>query len=155
MSGKFASLHAGLLARKGHAQPAQPSALGQVDYVDHGPPPVRPASVPGPQRPVATRRPPRPVDADPLAQPDSHPCCGGQRLAELASRLPTSHGPLTCRAQMRLDSEQKRRLQTAALQLGWSQQRIMADALDDWLDKLAGDELGNCACMQRRPDTED
>jgi len=34
MSAKYASLHAGLLARKGEASPAIPSPLGQVSYTD-------------------------------------------------------------------------------------------------------------------------
>ena len=56
------------------------------------------------------------------------------------------------RAQFRLTPEQKRRLRTVAVQMNWPQQRILSDALDDWLDRLCEGEMSNCACLRARPE---
>jgi hypothetical protein len=51
---------------------------------------------------------------------------------------------------VRLTAEQKRRLGTVSVQMNWSQQRILALALDEWLDRLCTSEMKDCACLKAR-----
>ncbi|MDF1768521.1 hypothetical protein [Maricaulis sp.] len=179
MSAKYASLHAGLLARKGEASPALPSPLGQVSYTDlpqrRDIEPTRPenlasetretrqsliarktASPAGKPAPVAHpasdsgsgpslgRRPETSVSASPQGG-----CCS-EGVTPSPPPLPGPDGPLAHRATVRLTAEQKRRLGTVSVQMNWSQQRILAIALDEWLDRLCANEMSNCACLQAR-----
>lgn len=163
MSAKFASLHAGLLARKGEAAPAIPSPLGQVSYVDTGPAAgndterrdIEPTS----ERPLFRAK---PADTPPLGEASSAPlpeaapptmpegCCGGAPLADFAARPAAVHDVLDYRAEVRLSAEQKRRLRTVAAQMDWSQQRILSEALDTWLDQLSETAMKSCACLRAR-----
>jgi len=147
--GKYASLHAGLLARKGEASPAIPSAAaGPVSYVD------APAPTPTPveRRDIEARshrsaRPAKPVIA---CEPETDTtCCQGLTGTDLPA---DPHAGLARhhRAQLRLTAEQKRRLRTLAVQTDWSQQRILSDALDAWLDRISETEMRGCACLRNR-----
>jgi hypothetical protein len=142
MSAKFASLHSGLLARKGQATPA---VL---------PLPVVPEAVHASY-----------VDAPAPAQDES--CCGGAELvAKRSSAAQSAHaqahrsadhdehqelnGEHRTHVSVRLTPEQSRRLKTAAAQLHTSQQKIMADGLELYLDKLALEDLRGCRCLRAK-----
>ena len=143
MSAKFASLHSGLLARKGQATPAMvplpvvPQA-GSFSYVD-APAPARAES-----------------------------CCGAGGAAEKQSANALAAGGTNSNralehgahrdigadhrthVSVRLNSEQLRRLKTAAAQLHVSQQKLMADGLELYLDKLAVEDLAGCRCLKAK-----
>ncbi|OLF80808.1 hypothetical protein AWH62_13885 [Maricaulis sp. W15] len=180
MSAKYASLHAGLLARKGEASPAIPSPLGPTSYTDQPQrrdiDPPRPENQPREQQchntPLfARKRPPLPADAAPPPRhaPDtgsgtpgqqasetpasaSPPggCCSGAAPPNPPRPLPGPDAPLEHRTAVRLTAEQKRRLGTVSVQMSWSQQRILAIALDEWLDRLCETGMKNCACLKTR-----
>lgn len=170
MSAKYASLHAGLLARKGEASPALPSPLGQVSYNDR--PQRRDADLPRAETPLIARKPPPSPDTDGAAARSSantgpekpgQPavdtpapaspqggCCSGAAAPNTPPPLPGPDAPLVFRASVRLTAEQKRRLGTVSVQMHWSQQRILAIALDEWLDRLCASEMKDCACLKAR-----
>ena len=198
MSSKYASLHSGLLARKGHASPAIPSPLAHVSYTDepherrdiepqanapliarkpeHAPTentpaqhgearglrrlPTRPAESPSP-RPVRREAP----ASAPSSSAESHAretssrdtppvesgCCGGMAAMASDEAHHEHYDPASVfKAGVRLSAEQKRRLKTVAVQMNWSQQRILSEALDQWLDKMCEREMKNCACLRAR-----
>jgi predicted transcriptional regulator len=51
---------------------------------------------------------------------------------------------------VRLSPDQMRRLKTAAAQLHLSRQKIVADGLDVYLDKLAAEDLAGCRCLKAK-----
>jgi len=125
MSPRYASLHSGLLARKGEALPSSPTRLPESYYADakEAPTPPEPApshlqavsnEAPAPARP----RKPRRKSADPRRK-------------------------LT----LRLTPEQHRRLRIAAAQLDCSQQSLMVEALDALFEDLAQGQLAGCKCL--------
>jgi hypothetical protein len=144
---KFASLHGGLLARKGLATPA---------------------TLPLPVMPQQPR--PRYKDAPPPAVDET--CCGGalggdaeKVSAVVTLRAVRSTNPprvldhdaqqeinadLRTHVSVRLSPDQMRRLKTAAAQLHLSRQKIVADGLDVYLDKLAVEELAGCHCLKTK-----
>ena len=147
-SAKFASVHGGLLARKGLATPATlplqvTPQLAQPRYRDV---------------PVLTR---------------DEPCCSGASSGNDAQKQPaatTLHSvrganpqgtagreahheisaDLRTHVSVRLSPEQMRRLKTAAAQLHLSQQKIMANGLDVYLDKLSAEDLAGCRCLKAK-----
>lgn len=123
---KYASLHAGLLARKGEAQPAPVTQIGAV-FPDH-------AEVPEPPEP--TSRPKSPAQPAPPTK----------KLGELRRHPATARHKTT----VRLNDEQRRRLRLAAVQLERSQQSLISEAIDDFLDLLCERELPHCACLKKR-----
>ncbi|MED5550927.1 MAG: hypothetical protein VX529_16360 [Pseudomonadota bacterium] len=150
---KYASLHAGLLARKGEAVPAIPSGFAGASYVDR---PAQPLPVPDERRDVE-RRSDRPLFVrKPADETGDLPpvCCAGGDLPGLAE---DPHAGLARpgRAEVRLTAEQKRRLRTVSVQTGRSQQRILSAALDAWLDQLCETEMRHCACLKLRPESPD
>lgn len=151
---KYASLHAGLLARKGEAEPAIPSGFSGTSYVDR-PPARTSASPPEDRRDVEQRRdrpllPPKRAGADADAGTPRQGCCAGGEPPDLAAD-PHAGLARTGRAEVRLTGEQKRRLRTVAVQTGQSQQRILSAALDAWLDGLCETEMRHCSCLKARP----
>jgi hypothetical protein len=144
---KFASVHGGLLARKGLATPA-----------------TLPLSV----MPQQAR--PRYKDLPPPAPDET--CCGGFSGgdAEKVPAVVTLHAvrtnppprvvdyeaqqeinaDLRTHVSVRLSPEQMRRLMTAAAQLHLSRQKIVADGLDVYLDKLAAEDLAGCRCLKAK-----
>ena len=144
---KFASLHGGLLARKGLATPA---------------------TLPLPVMPQQPR--PRYKDAPPADLDEA--CCGGasggdvmRAPAEFTLHAVRDMNPhravdidtpqeigveLRTHVSVRLNSEQMRRLKTAAAQLRLSKQKIIADGLDVYLDKLAVEDLAGCRCLKAK-----
>lgn len=150
---KYASLHAGLLARKGEASPAIPSGFAGASYVDRPAEPAPPPAAAPEDRRDVERRSDRPLLARKAAPaPGVSGCCAGIDAPELAED-PHLGIARTGRAEVRLTAEQKRRLRTVAVQTGQSQQRILSAALDAWLDTLSETDMRHCACLQARPDT--
>lgn len=137
---KYASLHAGLLARKGEAEPAIPSGFSGTSHVDR--PPARTSASP--------LLPPKRAGADADAGTPRQGCCAGGEPPDLAAD-PHAGLARTGRAEVRLTAEQKRRLRTVSVQTGQSQQRILSAALDAWLDGLCEAEMRHCACLKARP----
>lgn len=144
---KFASVHGGLLARKGLATPA---------------------SLPLPVMPQQAR--PRYKDSPPPVPEET--CCGGfsggdvEKVPAVVTLHPvraanppraadyeTQHeinADLRTHVSVRLSPEQMRRLKTAAAQLHLSRQKIVADGLDVYLDKLAAEDLAGCRCLKAK-----
>ena len=183
-SAKFASLHSGLLARKGLATPAVlplpiVPALARLKYAD-GP---RHEDVPAP---ALFQYAGAPRHADVSAQRAEAPapvpeesCCGGaargaaERISAGAAGkrpAPVLHAVRSVNEQpapdydlqqesgveirthvsVRLNAEQMRRLKTAAAQLHLSQQKIIAEGLEHYLEKLAVEDLSGCRCMKAK-----
>lgn len=126
---KYASLHAGLLARKGEAQPAPVTQIGAV-FPDH-------AEVP---------RPPQ-AEPEPAVQP---PPRAERQAAPRVSNLKSHPRQARHKTTVRLTDEQRRRVRLASVQLERSQQSLVSEAIDDFLDQLCARELPNCACLRRR-----
>jgi hypothetical protein len=135
MSSAFASLHAGLLARKGAAAP---SVEGYVPFRPRpepaaSNPPVRAEEHPAPQ--VIGRIPAQPqpaaVSAPAAAQQDGTPAA-----------------LMRSRAGVRLTHEQLRALKLAALLLDRPQQDLIAAGVDLRLEDLACGPLEHCACFR-------
>lgn len=167
MNARYASLHAGLLARKGEASPALPSPAGPVSYTDQ--PQRRDADLPRSDTPMIARKtgpdrqparlntgpekPGQPAVDTPAPASPLGGCCSGAATPNSPPPLPGPDAPLAFRASVRLTAEQKRRLGTVSVQMNWSQQRILALALDEWLERLCASEMKNCACLKaRKPD---
>jgi hypothetical protein len=131
MGQKYASLHAGLLARKGEAMPASRPGLvpGLIERAAPVVETAAPQPQPEPQRPRPNPRPPAPSQS---AKP---------RLVE---NLPARH-----KTTIRLNAAQKRRLRLAAAVLDRSQQSLISEALDEFLDILAADPALDCRCLSR------
>lgn len=171
---RYASLHAGLLARKGEASPALHSAFAGASYVDAPAPEPRD---PGerrdatgadlPERALLLRKAPAfdaagaparepahdPAPDTPAVQPlpadaAARGCCEGAEVTWPAD--PHAGIDRLHRVEARLTAEQKRRLLTVAVQSGHSQQRILSDALDAWLDALCAGDMKECACLKAR-----
>ncbi|CTQ52377.1 hypothetical protein LP7551_00894 [Roseibium album] len=167
---RYANLHAGLLARKGEASPALPSAFAGASYVDapapepRGPSERRDATGADlPARAVLLRKAPaidaaraparEPAQATPAAEPlpadaAARDCCQGAGVTWPAD--PHADIDRLHRVEARLTAEQKRRLLTVAVQSGHSQQRILSDALDARLDALCAGDMQGCACLKAR-----
>ena len=151
-SAKFASLHGGLLARKGLATPAMLPLpiipqLARPQYTD---------------APAYTN----------VSAPGRDDLCCGDALGSTAENQPAATNLHSVRGanpqgkdyeghheigaehrthvSVRLSPEQLRRLKTAAAQLHQSQQKIMANGLDFFLDKLAAEDLVGCRCMKAK-----
>ncbi|MBI1361663.1 MAG: hypothetical protein GC155_15405 [Alphaproteobacteria bacterium] len=128
-SATFASLHAGLLARKGDAKPSSEPP--------HPPSHVEPAGFGQLRRPqggpswIATR---------PLEQPETEP--PPQTVGE-------EHGAhVPSRSTVRMTRDRARALRLAALILDRPQQEILAEGLDLQFEELACGDLSNCACFK-------
>jgi hypothetical protein len=153
---KYASLHAGLLARKGEASPAIPSGFANASYVDAPPPEAgsqrrdveaRSSRSVSPSKPVVECDRPRAACEDSAQAPS---CCAG--AGRMLPQDPHAGIERTGRAEVRLTAEQRRRLRTVAVQTSRSQQRILSDALDAWLDRLCETEMQDCTCLRPRPE---
>jgi hypothetical protein len=151
---KFATIHGGLLARKGEAAPAIRHSNAHVSYSD-GPPPVPAAGPVAPPEP----RPPLPLldvtfgdmrvpeagvptsCPGPSVRPKPRQACGREAPLDKGDR-PAG------RVSMRLTERQKRMVTIAAAVLGRSQQKLLSDALDAHLARLGAGELRSCACFK-------
>jgi hypothetical protein len=157
---KYASLTAGILARKGEAEPtATPFADQLLTRVGGPSPDLRGLTAmaghvhvePGYQKqqglkPLASafgRRPlppPEPLEEDEAG--DSHcVACPGPSPEDAAK---------TYHVNLRLKRMRFVKLKLAAALLRRPVQEIVSEALDDWFDKLPADVLGDCACLRAR-----
>jgi hypothetical protein len=162
---KFATIHGGLLARKGEAAPAVRHDHAHVSYRDGLPtapdarmapqPEVRPAlplldvtfgDMQAPEAGVPASSP------EPLIRPGLKQACGRE------TPVRKDDGPAG-RVSMRLTERQKRMVTIAAAVLGRSQQKLLSDALDAHLAGLGAGELRSCDCfkesLRREPDRAD
>jgi len=153
---KVAVLHGGLLARKGEARPM--ATFGEPTGA-HFAPPVRQAAPdrPEPQISDTVRTVP---DDKPEARQEpvvtgwqaKEPCAD---MAKCSNREPnldikaldkSKQGP-RIEVHARIDSASHRRLKIAAARLGRSQQQIVAEALDAYLEHIEVETLNACSCM--------
>lgn len=164
MSSKLASLHAGLIARKGEATPAVAHpAFSYVDAPRPAPQPVRhdgngngngierhSFATPGapPAGDVPQLRAPEPVRAAPSAP--ERPV----RAAPVRRHV-AGNEPRPFRLTLRLTADQRRRLRIAAAKEEMSLQEVLSDALDSHLDTLCACDLRECSCLAREDSQHD
>ncbi|RFB04221.1 hypothetical protein DX908_02330 [Parvularcula marina] len=115
----FASLHGGLLARKGNAQPA----IADLDLQ---------------RRSRRGDRDGEPVAVTPVA---ASSCSEKLHKAHAAPDKP--------RMTVRMTTRQQRLLRLVAAATDRSQQEILSMAIDQHLTKVIGEELGHCQCLRR------
>ncbi|WP_300528395.1 hypothetical protein [Maricaulis sp.] len=149
MGQKYASLHAGLLARKGEAMPASRPGLvpGLIERAG-------PAAEPNvPERPARSTPQPRPAPPQTTTQAGSapQPLKPVMRVQDTAKPASSARHKTT----LRLSPAQKRRLRLAAAVLDRSQQSLISEALDEFLDILAADPALDCRCLSRCSGTGD
>jgi len=148
---RFATIHGGLLARKGEAAPAIRHAQVQMSYSDRpvtapaastappvpGPPPAMPASPASRTEAVANAKPTLPTP----------PSCGMRPGVPAGTVAAGGREKPGGRASLRLTARQKRMVLIATAVLGRSQQRLLSDALDGYLNQLGASDLRSCACF--------
>lgn len=162
MTSKLASLHAGLVARKGEAAPAvSHTAFSYTDSRrevaleavarperDEGNDRARAAV----ERPLRTEETPAgPYRAAPRAPAQSQ-VRTLERTASVAEprsevERGKEHGPY--RLTFRMTPDQRRRLRIAAAQNEQSLQQLLSEALDNHLDGLCACSLSTCTCLSR------
>lgn len=151
MSSKLATLHAGLIARKGEARPAiAHAAFSYVDAPRPAPQPVRqdggieehgPSMAPQPAADVPVTPAPKPVSAAP--RPPAR-----VRAAPPQKSEDNDHSK-PFRLTFRMSADQRRRLRIAAAKEEKSLQEVLSDALDNHLDTLCACALRECSCLAR------
>jgi hypothetical protein len=162
MTAKFASLHAGLLARKGQASPVFVNPA--VTYIDDPRPMMDADDDDDAQRrdvasadglPLMAEK----VGGDEVSNGQLTPMLnGGRPMAVRPPRRPRlstdedTHGPY--RFSFRMPSDQHRRLRVAAAQKNVSLQQALSDALDNYLDGLCACSLKDCTCLAARDDAQ-
>jgi|GEM_PF-1159177 len=124
---KFASLHSGLIARKGEASPTPPINLDAIDF-DKSAASGAPTAAPSPvsfncDMPADIARPERPL-----------------RVAE---NNKSGVKALT----FRLDPNLYHRVQVAAAKLGWTSQDLLRASVEAHLAYLGRDVFPNCGCI--------
>jgi hypothetical protein len=175
---KFASLTAGLLARKGEAEPsATPFADQLLTRVGAPAVDLRPMIQNTPQRPQPThfgtpvfgRRAPHDVDhpheessetPPPAPLPLTAPTLVHSVDDDLQheSRCGSCPGPSaedaskTYHVNLRMKRMRFIRLKLTAALLRKPVQEIVSEALDAWFDTVPSDVLGDCACLHFRGD---
>ena len=162
---QFASLTAGMLARKGEAKPSQEPSFGSKPWQ----PPVVPAAASPPARQPAVHQPP--AAASNASRPDSLE--GKVRLQDVAAVWPQAkphhpaepdtgwiparpqqgYAPLNSfghpiKTTIRLTHAQARAVKLAALVLDKPQQEILTAGLLGRLEALACSDLSSCSCFK-------
>lgn len=173
MTSKLASLHAGLIARKGEAMPALSNP--GFSYVDTArpspvltqvpvPAPVRDSSngtkptdfpeveptPPVTAKPIVRQSPP--LNREKPTQPNLKP--NPEAITPRASREPVrkaeeDNHPRPHKLTFRMTQDQRHRLRIAAAQRDKSLQQILSDALDNHLDGLCACSPKGCTCLAR------
>lgn len=155
---KFAPLHGGLLARKGEAIPATIHPLGDQSFTTSSPSLRRiietkrapqPAPMPIPAD-LSTPDPPDPPPAGPAVQADPAQCASRCADAVAPALAPAPRRAQPFKASVRLSAPQRRLLRMVAAITNGSQQSILSQALDAYLESLAQAELRHCACYKKR-----
>lgn len=159
---QFASLHAGMLARKGEAQPSKEPAFGHKPWQ----PPVAPATLPPPQSQLAQPVLPPDPPGDPAAArvkvrlndvaavwpagKPAHPVdVDGSGWVPNRRQQQLALGSLGVpfKTTIRLTHAQARAVKLAALVLDRPQQDILTAGLIDRLEALACADLARCSCF--------
>jgi hypothetical protein len=162
---KFATIHGGLLARKGEAAPAVRHDHAHVSYSE-GPPSAPDARL----APPPEARPALPLldgtfghmqgpeAGVPVSCPEPHVRPGLKQACGRETPVRKGDGPAG-RVSMRLTERQKRMVTIASAVLGRSQQKLLSDALDAHLADLGAGELRSCSCfkesLHREPNRPD
>jgi len=148
MTSKLASIHAGLVARKGEAMPALSNP--GFSYVDS----------PRPVHETTARAQPRTA----IAEPAGHRSPSHDNMAPALpiSRTDTTslkrkparkdvegEHPGPYKLTFRMTKDQRRRLRIAAAQRDLSLQQLLSEALDNHLDGLCACSLEACNCLAR------
>lgn len=126
----FASLHGGLLVRKGQAAPSTPEAAP--------PPRSAPAEWSVERRDALSPPPGRVAPLRVVEKPEAEP----ESATEASWAEPAFH-----RVEVRLTPDQARRLGVAAARLGQPKRRLMTKALDAYLRVLGEGPLKGCGCF--------
>lgn len=137
----FASLHSGLVARKGEAAPAVSHA--SFSYVDEPNEASAPPSSPSGAK-AAPQSVPQKTQSTRVAKVTIKPVAPGRKPGK-----PSSKKAETFRLTFRMTHDQRRRMRIAAAQKDESLQHILSDALDNYLDGLCACSMSECACMAR------
>lgn len=164
---QFASLTAGMLARKGEAKPSQEPSFGSKPWQ----PPVIPAAVASPPaRPQSVPRAPAAASNDPdtpetkvrlqdvaavwpQAKPQQQQHADADGSGWIPARSPQGYAPLNSFGQpvkttIRLTHQQARAVKLAALILDKPQQDILTAGLLGKLEALACTDLSACSCFK-------
>lgn len=164
---KFASVHGGMLARKGQATPAIPSPAPHISYTDAPPLLDTSSNESGfgrrdielwSNKPLIASKKDVKSDAHPAPQTDDGLCrpeCNSLNNTHYDEmRAPVEKAPdgrtSNFKISVRLTAEQKRRMRTIAAQLDWPHQKILSNALDAYLDSVCRQEMSGCACLNKR-----
>jgi hypothetical protein len=163
----YASLHAGMLVRKGEAAPSTPE---RTDAILSGPDDatrwlVQRRDVPPPEPPPAPPKVqdllgrgliefaqtqagrPRRNDA-PVLRVVSSPSIAPEAPPPSPEKRPRPRRDSAARVVLTLKPEQARRLNLAAARLDKPRARLLAQALDALLDDLATGDLEGCSCYR-------
>lgn len=120
---KYASLHGGLIARKGEAQPTPPVSLDDLGMVT-APAPEAPQARLSCDAPIGVAKPERPV------------------------RLNAKDKSAVIKAlTLRIDPALYHRVHVAAAQLDWTSQDLMRAAIEAYLVHLGREVFPNCGCI--------
>ncbi len=151
----FASLTAGLMARKGEAAPA-PAHLDGVPIHSHGvarepthsavPDFLPPRDMSHPDEPTAAARQAQRHHAIRRATVGMGDCCELSLPAAVLEPLPAGHKSTVT---TRLDPERVRKLKILAARMGTSNQKVMLAALDYYLDYACEVLAAECPCLAR------
>lgn len=98
---------------------------------------------------------PQPVPpAQPTTEDDN--CLGDCPTYSLSQRPPRKpdSAKTSARVSVRITPEQRQLMKTVGAVLEWSQQRILSDALDSFLETLKTHEMDGCACFRKRLQAE-
>jgi hypothetical protein len=144
----FASLHAGLLARKGEAKPSADPKMATLAWQQHehvGPAPLAGSNIADMKvrlQDVAAAWPARkPSTSGPVAEEHAW-------VAAKSSHAPIDSFGHPVKASVRLTHAQARAVKLAALVLDRPQQDIISAALLARLETLACTDLANCSCFR-------
>jgi len=152
---KFATIHGGLLVRKGEAAPAVRHPGRDHGYTDL---PRREASASALTPAEEGARDLRAVGAPPTAAaliaerpelpPKPRPCAFEAPPDPVVAENDGDDAPLS-KTTVRLTARQKHLIKIATAALGRSQQVILSSALDSYLQELGTNELRSCGCFVR------
>ena len=166
MTSKLASLHGGLVARKGQATPALSNSA--LTYMDAQRPeresdirlepyaaPAKEQSTPPPQTPAPTPLPS--YEEKPVRQSKPKTSVARSSSSTDKSRRKTAKDthPGPYRLTFRMTHDQRRRLRIASAQKDRSLQQLLGEALDNYIDGLCACSLQQCACLAREEDNPD
>lgn len=157
---KYASLHSGLLARKGEAQPASPQPLMDVRFTDDPvalTPAGRSGSAPGVFTPAPGSKRSSPsamgssgAGASPLPGAPAYRRPKGVSSSSSDPQAEDAPSKQTrSRARVTISARHRRLLQLLKLVRGRTSTDVVADALEAHLLALGETDMRGCGCFQR------